>query len=98
MLRAREALRAADPATATPDEIYQAHGFGSGDFGFDPGQRFLQLQIRAIEELIGALEDADVGGAVTGPFEADHVQAFGLDLETGIREERRRVQIDARVA
>src|SRR5712691_7950143 len=72
MLRA-SAQRAADAALATPDEGYQAHGFGSGDFGFDPGQRFLQLQIGTVKDLIGALEDADDGGAITGPFEPDHV-------------------------
>ena len=70
------------------DELDQVEGLRVGDFGFDAGEGFVELQAGAIEELVSSLEGGDVGGFESGAAEADDVQAFGGDVEIGIKEDR----------
>ena len=56
------ALLPADAAFAAADKTHKLERFGGGDVGFNFRQGFLQLQAGAVEQLVGALEDADAGG------------------------------------
>src|SRR5271157_67350 len=91
-------LLPANAALAAADEVHKLERFGGGDPGLDFRQGVLQLQAGAVEQLVRALEDADAGRFEAGALQAHQVEALGSDLETGVGEERRGVQVDARVA
>src|SRR5450432_286587 len=71
----------ADAPLAPLDKGYQMPRFGSGDFSLDSDQRLFQFQVRAVENPVGALQDADVRRAVPRTLQANQVETLGRDLE-----------------
>ena len=57
-----------------------------GDLALDRRQRFVELELGAIEQLVGAFGGADVVGAEAGAAQSHQVQAVAVDVESRVEE------------
>jgi len=91
-------LLAADSPFAAPNEPNQVKCVLIRQFGFDLLQGVFELQAGTIKHLVCLLERSHLGQSEAGAFEADDIETFRLDIESGIKEEGRDVEIHSRIA
>src|ERR1035441_9273646 len=87
-----------DAAVAAADKRDQVRSFRRRDLARDARQRLFQPQAGTVEIAVRLLEDADQRRLIPGTFEPHKVQSARLDGEPGAGEERRRIQVDPRIA
>ncbi len=90
-------MRACDAAAAGLNESDELFDFVAGEF-FDLFQSFSEPQVGAVEKLVSILQRGDLRRGETGAAQTDYVEADRFDVEAGVKEERRRIEVYARVA